>query len=124
MTRDDKQQIVLDFYHAALNQRDFAAASKHLGDVYIQHRADAPDGVEGLRRFIERESQNQHIHADIRRVFVDREYVMLHAHVVRSPKDQGSAHVDIFRLDGDKVVEHWDVDEPIPAHTANANSVF
>jgi predicted SnoaL-like aldol condensation-catalyzing enzyme len=31
--------------------------------------------------------------------------------------------VDIFRVDAGEVIEHWDVDEPIPAETAHSNGV-
>lgn len=123
MTEEQNRQIVLDFYEAVVNRRDFTAASAYLGDVYIQHRADAPDGIDGLRRFIEREGRNPHTHVNVRRVFTDGDHVVLHTHVVRSRDDRGSAHVDIFRVDGGKVVEHWDVDEPIPAQTAHSNGV-
>ncbi|HEX4212441.1 MAG TPA: ester cyclase [Candidatus Dormibacteraeota bacterium] len=122
MTAQENRRIVLDFYEAVVNRRDFTAASAYLGDVYIQHRADVPDGVDGLRRFMLRERSPQ-TRVDVRRVFVDGDHVILHAHVVPSPDDRGSAHVDIFRVDGGKVVEHWDVDEPIPAETANSNGV-
>lgn len=123
MTREDTRRIVLDFYDAVVNRRDFTAASAHLGDVYIQHRADAPDGVDGLRHFMERKGRSPQTRVEVRRVFVDRDHVIIHAHVIPSPGESGSAHVDIFRVDGDKVVEHWDVDEPIPAETANPNGV-
>lgn len=123
MTREETRQTVLDFYDAVVNRRDFAAASAHLGDVYIQHRADAPDGVQGLRRFMQR-PRDERTRVHVHRVFVDGDHVILHAHVVPSPGQRGSAHVDIFRVDGGKVVEHWDVDEPIPAETANANGVI
>ena len=53
----------------------------------------------------------------------DGDYVIIHAHVVPAPEDRGSAHVDIFRVEHGKVVEHWDVDERIPAQTAHSNGV-
>jgi predicted SnoaL-like aldol condensation-catalyzing enzyme len=124
MDREATQRIVLDFYDAVVNRRDFTAASAHLGDTYIQHRADAPDGVEGLRLFMQRAGRNRRQHVDVHRVFVDGDHVIIHAHVIPSPGDRGSAHIDIFRVDGDKVVEHWDVDEPIPERAAHSNGVI
>jgi hypothetical protein len=34
------KRVVLDFYDAVVNRRDFEAAAMHLGTKYIQHRAD------------------------------------------------------------------------------------
>ena len=50
--------------------------------------------------------------------------MILHVHAIRSPEDRGVAIVDIFRLENGKVVEHWDVVQPIPEKAANANGMF
>ena len=89
MTAETSRRIVLDFYDAVVNRRDFGAASAYLGDVYIQHRADAPDGVDGLRRFMLRE-RNPQTHVDVRRVFVDGDHVIIHAHVVPRLENVGA----------------------------------
>jgi len=46
------KKIVIDFYDKAINQKDFDAASVHLGSKYIQHNPLAADGPEGLKAFL------------------------------------------------------------------------
>lgn len=64
------------------------------------------------------------LHGEIKRVFADRDYVILHVHARREPGDAGIAIVDIFRLEAGQIVEHWDVRQPIPATSVNNNGVF
>jgi predicted SnoaL-like aldol condensation-catalyzing enzyme len=119
------KQAVLDFYEKALNQKDFAAAAKHFGPRYIQHNPSAADGPDGFGKFVEflREKYPRS-HSEIKRAFADGDYVILHVHAVREPGQRGSAIVDIFRLENGKIVEHWDVIQPIPETAANNNTMF
>jgi predicted SnoaL-like aldol condensation-catalyzing enzyme len=57
-------------------------------------------------------------------VFADDDYVILHVHAVREPGTRGTAVVDIFRLQNNKIVEHWDVHEDILEKAANPNGMF
>src|SRR5260370_25413235 len=50
--------------------------------------------------------------------------VILHCHWIGLISDSGDAVVDIFRLEDGKVVEHWDVIQPIPKPAANNNTMF
>ena len=52
------------------------------------------------------------------------DYVILHVHNVPTPGSHGNAIIDIFRLENGKVVEHWDVVQPIPENAANSNGMF
>jgi predicted SnoaL-like aldol condensation-catalyzing enzyme len=119
------KKAVLDFYDKALNQKDFDAASKYFGRRYIQHNPGAPDGIEGFKAFIaQRKEKFPNARSEIKRSFADGDYVILHVHSVREPGDRGVAIVDIFRLEEGKIVEHWDVAQPIPEKTANGNGMF
>ncbi|QND49333.1 SnoaL-like domain-containing protein [Rhizobium lusitanum] len=118
------KEIVLDFYQKALNDKDFEAASKYLGK-YIQHNPLAADGPEGLRGFIEfLKKTYPHSKSEITRVMVDGNYVILRVHAIREPGDRGSAIVDIFRVENNKIEEHWDSVQPIPEKSANTNTMF
>jgi len=117
---------VVDFYEKGLNQKDFAAAAKYFGAAYIQHNPVAADGPEGFKGFVEfLKAKFPQSKSEIKRVFAEGDYVILHVHAVREPGTRGAAIVDIFRLDADgKIVEHWDVRQDIPEKAANNNGMF
>ena len=116
---------VVAFYEKAINEKDFDAASKYLGSRYIQHNPTAPDGAEGLKGFIGfLKSKFPGSRSEIKRVFAEGDYVILHVHAVREPGTRGRAIVDIFRLENGKIVEHWDVAQDVPEKPANSNGMF
>ena len=119
------KQAVIEFYNKALNDKDYAAASRYLGDRYTQHNPTAQDGPEGLKGFIQflRDKFPQS-HSDIVQSFADGDYVILHVRSIRTPGTAGRAIFDLFKLEKGKVVEHWDAVQDIPASSANANGMF
>ena len=116
---------VLAFYEKGLNQKDADAALKYVGDRYVQHNPNAADGPEGFRKFVAfLRDKFPKSHSEIKRVFTDGDYVILHVHAVREPGTRGNAIIDIFRLEQGKIVEHWDAVQPIPEQSANTNGMF
>jgi len=119
------KKAVLEFYEKAINQKDFEAASAYLGPRYVQHNPNAADGPEGLKAFLAfLRDKAPRYHSDIKRVFADGDFVILHVHNKREPDALGTAIVDIFKLENGKIVEHWDVRQDIPEKTANPNGMF
>jgi len=122
---EQNKKTVRAFYDAALNKKDFDEASKYLGSQYRQHNPTAKDGPEGLKGFIgflkEKFPNNK---SEIKRIFADGDFVIVHVNAVREPGTRGFAIVDIFRLDNGKVVEHWDVVQPVPETAQNDNGMF
>jgi predicted SnoaL-like aldol condensation-catalyzing enzyme len=119
------RKVVLDFYEKGLNQKDADAAIALMGNRYVQHNPNAADGPEGFRKFIGfLKGKFPNSKSEIKRSFVDGDYVILHVHAVREPGTRGSAIIDVFKLEGGKIVEHWDVAQPIPENPANNNGMF
>jgi predicted SnoaL-like aldol condensation-catalyzing enzyme len=122
---ETNKQTVLDFYEVGLNQRDFEAARKLIGPTYTQHNPRIADGIEGFRGFLDelRESFPK-LRAEVKRIVAQDDYVVAHVHGIRVPGQLGTAIVDFFRLEDGKIVEHWDVMQPIPEEAANQNGMF
>ena len=109
-TPEANKKNVVEFYNKALNDKDFDAASKYLGPRYTQHNPVAADGPEGLKGFIGfLRDKFPKSRSEIKRVFAEGDYVILHVHAVREPGTRGRAIIDIFKLENGKIVEHWDV---------------
>ena len=116
---------VLAFYEKGLNQKDADAALAYVGNRYVQHNPNAPDGPDGFRKFIGfLREKFPSSHSEVKRSFVDGDFVILHVHSVREPGSRGRAIVDIFKLENGKIVEHWDVVQDIPENPANNNTMF
>ena len=123
--QEQNKKAVVEFYEKAINQKDFEAASKFFGPRYTQHNPNAADGPEGLKAFLEfLKEKFPASRSEIKRVFTDGDFVILHVHAVRDPGTRGSAIIDIFKLENGKIVEHWDVVQPIPEKAANSNGMF
>jgi predicted SnoaL-like aldol condensation-catalyzing enzyme len=84
--------------------------------------ADNLEGIKGFIQFMKEKLPNWHV--EIKRVFADGDYVITHVHAQANPQDRGMAVMDIFRLEDGKVVEHWDVGQPIPEKAMNTNTMF
>jgi predicted SnoaL-like aldol condensation-catalyzing enzyme len=123
--REANKRTVLAFYDAALNRSDFDEAAVHFGPQYVQHNPMIKDGIDGFRAFLhDLKAQFPDLRSEIKRVFADGDFVILHAHAKRKPDEAGLAIVDIFRLDHGKIVEHWDVRQPVAEASANPNGMF
>jgi predicted SnoaL-like aldol condensation-catalyzing enzyme len=124
-TLEANKKAVLDFIEKAVNQGDIDAASVHFGEKYIQHNPNIADGVEGFRAYLQ---QLRHafplVRGEVKRIFADGDFVIVHMHAKREPEEAGPAIVDFFRLTAGKIVEHWEVRQPVAESTLHTNSML
>ncbi|QGN32219.1 nuclear transport factor 2 family protein [Microlunatus sp. Gsoil 973] len=124
-TAERNKQAVREFYEYAINRKDFTAARSLIGDRYTQHNPRIADGVDGLESFIdELRTRFPYLRAEVKQLYADGDVVIGHVHGIRVPGQAGTAIIDIFRFDEDKIVEHWDVMQPLPDRSANPNGMF
>jgi len=122
----NKRNVVALFTRAVNEKEPEEAAAEHIGPVYIQHNPMAPDGAQAFISFLKGAAQQfPQMRIEIKRVVAEGDLVAVHSHFTFTAGESGNAVVDIFRLDGDgKIVEHWDVVQPVPETSANDNGMF
>jgi predicted SnoaL-like aldol condensation-catalyzing enzyme len=127
ISSEANKNLTVAFYKQALLEGDAENAFRtYAGTPYRQHNPLIEDGMEGVKKFAaEIVAAHPDARAEIKRVFADGDYVILHSHWHGlSDNPRGEAVVDIFRLENGKVVEHWDVIQTIPETSANKNTMF
>lgn len=120
------KQSAVTFYDQFFNKHDLTAADRFIGDSYTQHNPRVPNGKAAfVGAFQQIFAQNPQRQSRITQAIADGDLVALHVHTTTGPQDRGVAIVDIFRFDANgKIVEHWDVIQPVPESTASGNSMF
>ncbi|MGB3069246.1 MAG: nuclear transport factor 2 family protein [Ottowia sp.] len=118
------RQLVVNFYDRFFNKHEMEAADV-IVESYKQHNPYVPDGKAPFVNFFKDTFQkNPQSRAKVVRSAADGDLVYLHVHSQRSPEQRGAAVVDIFRVQDGKIVEHWDVVQPVPEKSANGNTMF
>jgi predicted SnoaL-like aldol condensation-catalyzing enzyme len=123
---ESNKRTVVEYLELAFNEgRPEEAAQRYQGPVYIQHNPLAADGAAAFIAFAKSfKAEFPELRLDIKRVIAEGDLVVAHVHAKSAPDDRGTAAIDIFRLENGKIVEHWDVSQPVPDTSANDNTMF
>jgi predicted SnoaL-like aldol condensation-catalyzing enzyme len=116
-TIDQNKEIVARVFDA-FRAGDVDAFDDLIVADYVQHNPQAGNGLQAVKDFF---APIGPVDVDVHRVVAEGDLVAVHANY----KTFNTAGVDIFRLNEDgKIIEHWDVVQPIPATTASGNDMF
>ncbi|RKG45663.1 polyketide cyclase [Acinetobacter cumulans] len=120
------KKLVTDFYNGVFQKHQVKAYSdQYIGTEYIQHNPYVPNGkAPFVNYFTQYFKENPLAKSVIKRAAAEGDLVYLHVHSQQNPQDRGVAVVDIFRVENGKIVEHWDVQQDVPAESANQNTMF
>ena len=116
-TIEQNKQTVARVFDA-LRAGDVDALDDLIVVDYVQHNPQAGNGLQAVKDFF---APIGPVDVDVHRVVAEGDLVTVHANY----KTFNMAGVDIFRLNEDgKIIEHWDVLQPIPDKTASGNDMF
>ena len=124
MTTTNRQIVeeFLDLINRHLRVRE--AFERYVSEDYIQHNPTAGNGREDAIALIEKLAATPGFRPSVKRIVAEGDLVAVHLHLQLGEEGAGLAVMDMFRLDGGKIVEHWDVIQEVPSQTVSGNSVF
>jgi predicted SnoaL-like aldol condensation-catalyzing enzyme len=116
--------LVKAFVETILIKGEFDKILQYYHPDIIQHNPFIDNTVDGLVRGVQ-ELQKQGISLQIEkihRVLGEGNFVLVLSEGKFGGKN--TAFFDLFRVENDKVVEHWDVLQEVPAKIAHNNGMF
>ncbi|KAH7389261.1 hypothetical protein BKA64DRAFT_627826 [Cadophora sp. MPI-SDFR-AT-0126] len=118
------KQIVTDAYQRIFGDLDASAVDDYIGKDFVQHNltiADGPGGVKQLvQTLVSKGVQTQKI--QFKQVVAEGDTVILHTSYEMG--GHGWRFIDIYRIENDKLVKHWDAMIQWPETRANNNPMF
>ena len=120
----DRREFFQGFADLMYRQVDVRAAfDRYVSADYVQHNPGLPDGRDAARDALAVKFAEPAFSIDVVRMLVDGDLCALHLRP-RRDGEPVAAIVDIYRADGDRIVEHWDVIQPWPSTAANDHPMF
>jgi predicted SnoaL-like aldol condensation-catalyzing enzyme len=101
------------------------AYSKFVGSAFKHHNPFYEGSAQSLLTGMEENArQNPAMTFEVKRAIAEDDFVVVHSHVCQTPLDSGAVVVHIFRFENERIVELWDVGQPIPDESANQYGMF
>ena len=116
-TTEKSKAMVLEFVEVVLFGGNLDLAPEYLHDDYIQHNPKIPGGLDGFVSYFtdinaQLAQMNATIHGEIEHVIAEDDLVMVViAYSIEGPIKVRFRAADLFRVEQDKIAEHWDVRE-------------
>ena len=119
------KNTAISFLRLAASGRAKEAFQNHAGPGFRHHNPFFPGGADAVMQAMdENAKQNPQKTLDIKHALEDGDLVAVHSHVRQQPSDRGAAVVHIFRFEQDRIVELWDVGQPVPETSPNEHGMF
>ena len=118
MTAEQDNKATVSRLYEAFRASDTAALDDLLASDFINHNPQTTNGLEASKALF---AQVGTIDADLHRMVAEGDLVAVHAHY-KTPAE--TAGMDFFKLRDGKIVEHWDVIQELPDHTASGQDMF
>ena len=119
------KDIAIEFLKLAAAGRAAEAFPRLAAEGFRHHNAFFPGDARSLMTAMdENAKQFPGKTLDVKIVIEEGEKVATFSKVVHTPNERGAAVVHIFRFEGDRIAELWDVGQAIPDDSPNQYGMF
>ena len=120
-----KKEIAQNFLKLAATGHPHEAFRLYVGNNFKHHNVHFKGDADTLMLAMEESSRkNPNKTFEIHHALKDGDFVAVHSHVKQNSTDLGAAVVHIFKFESDKIIELWDLGQPIPKEAINENGIF
>lgn len=120
-----RKEAAISFLKLAASGRLDEAYNNHIGANFRHHNPYFRGDAESLKAgMAEAHEKFPNTTLDVQHVFEADDLVAVHSRVRHSPDAPEIAVVHIFRFEGDRIVELWDIGQEAPKDSPNENGTF
>jgi predicted SnoaL-like aldol condensation-catalyzing enzyme len=125
MPTTHRTRIAADFLQMVCANRVDEAYATLVAPGFRHHNPWFRGDAESLRKgMAENMAQFPQKTITLHRTLEDGDLVAVHSHVRHTPDERGYGLVHIFRMEGDRIAELWDIAQEVPAEAVNENGMF
>ncbi len=119
------REAAVSFLKLATGGQVRDAYARFVGDGFRHHNPFFEGSAAALMAGMEENARlNPNEVLEVKRTIAEGEFVVVHSHVRLKPGDLGVAVVHIFRFEQGRIVELWDLGQPVPEKSPNLNGMF
>src|SRR5688572_5258077 len=123
--RTSHKQSAVAFLKAVASGQVREAYARYVGPAFKHHnpffRGDAASLMEAMEQ---NAKKNPHKVLEVQTAIEEGDRVVVFSRVRQKPEDRGGAVVHIFRFEGERIVELWDIGQEVPEEGVNENGMF
>jgi predicted SnoaL-like aldol condensation-catalyzing enzyme len=120
------KKLVLEAYQGLFGDHDLSVVDKYWSKDYIQPNPYMSDGRDSVKDFVRKMGMQNwpKFKVNFLRVAADGDLVFLQTVQPKTDKTPETVVVDIFRVENDKIVEHWDTIQAVPSDATNKRPMY
>lgn len=121
----DLKRSATEFLRLAASGEAREAFRRYVGVGFRHHNPYFAGDADSLMNAMAQNAvQNPHKTLEVKHAIEEGDLVAVHAHVRFQAGDRGIALVHLFRFEGDRIVELWDLGQEVPEISRNDNGMF